>query len=87
MWKINGGGNSFGLSGSNPHIETFFDLDDGVLRDRFSFTDVYGGCCYCQWDGPPAALTKSYFVSLDGKDSNSVRLHLLALAIVKDSLR
>ncbi len=48
--------------------------------------DAFDACCYCQWDGPPAALTKSYFVSIDGKNTNSVRLHLLALAIVNDSL-
>jgi hypothetical protein len=85
MWRINGGGNTWGLSGSNPHIERYFEYDYSVIAGIFAFTDVYSGCCYCQWDGPPAALTKSYFVNIDGKDSNSVRLRLLDLALLNDS--
>ncbi len=56
-WFSTGGG-KYGLS-----IEDF--AKNGV--------DAYSACCYCQWAGPPAALSKTYYVSLNGKDSNSVR--------------
>ena len=33
--------------------------------------DAYGACCYCLWNGPPTPVSKTYYVSLSGIDSNS----------------
>ncbi len=42
-----------------------------IEADSFAGFDAYDACCYCQWDGAPASLSQTYYVSLDGVDASS----------------
>ena len=69
-WTVTGGG-KYGLS-----------IEDGA-KDG---VDAYSACCYCMWSGAPTPLSKTYFVSLSGKDTNSCTSPILACRTIKSAL-
>ena len=69
-WKTTGGGKN-GWS-----IEDY--AKDGV--------DAYSACCYCMWDGAPTPLSRTYFVSITGKNSNGCNSPNQACRTIKGAL-
>ena len=48
--------------------------------------DAYGACCYCMWNGPPTPASRTYYVSLTGKDSNSCTMAGQSCRTIKSAL-